>query len=90
MATRDDLNAERLRVSIYRRMPPEQRLLIAARLFEEGVELVRASIRQQQPEISDQALRQAVRERVLPRGMARQVQQALAAHEPRRSEAGTP
>jgi len=76
MATRDP-KTEALRVRIYRAMTPEQRIAIAARLFEDGVAIVRASILDAEPDIDDETLHQRVRERVLPRGLAREVREAM-------------
>jgi hypothetical protein len=75
MALRDE-RTERMRVSLYRRMTPEERILIAAQLFEDGVAIVRASILDQNPAIGAEELRERIRERVLPRGLARQVRLA--------------
>jgi hypothetical protein len=77
MALRDE-RTERTRVSLYRRMTPEERILIAAQLFEDGVAIVRASILDQNPAISAEELRERIRERVLPRGLAREVRLATA------------
>jgi len=62
-----DHETEALRVAIYWRMTGEQRLAIAMRMFDEGVELVRASILAQEPGISAKELQYRVRERVLGR-----------------------
>jgi hypothetical protein len=75
MAVRDE-QTERLRVRLYRRMTPEERILIAAQLFEDGVAIVRGSILDQNPAIGPEELSERIRERVLPRGLARQVRQA--------------
>ena len=72
-----DRETEALRVAIYRRMTPEQRLTIAMRMFDEGVELVRASILAQEPTISSEERQSRVRERVLGRDLAGQVREAL-------------
>ena len=77
MAVRDK-ETEGLRVALYRKMTPEQRILVAAQLFEDGVDIVRSSILDQDPDISPEELHERVRERVLPRGMARQVREGLA------------
>ena len=64
MAVRDD-RTEWLRVQMYRRMTPEQRIDIAARMFEEALEIVRGSILDWQPDISPEELEREVRRRVL-------------------------
>ncbi|NPV06999.1 MAG: hypothetical protein HPY83_03415 [Anaerolineae bacterium] len=69
MAVRDK-RTEALRVQIYRRMAPEQRMLIAAQMFEDGVEIVRGSILDRRPDWSPEEVEREVRRRVLPRGMA--------------------
>jgi len=69
MAMRD-AHTERLRVSLYRRMTPEERIWIAAQMFEDGVSIVRSSILDRYPDISLDELRYQVRRRVLPRGLA--------------------
>ena len=73
MAVRDE-RTEWLRVQLYRRMTPQQRILIAAQMFEDGVSIVRSSILDRYPDISPQMLRAEVRRRVLPRGLAGQVE----------------
>ena len=82
MAVRDK-ETEALRVALYRRMSPEERVLLAAQLFEDGVDIVRSSILDQEPDISLDELHWRIRERVLPRGLARQVREALARRERR-------
>jgi hypothetical protein len=69
MAERDP-KTERLRVEIYRRMTPQQRIEIAFEMIHEATEMVRASIRLRQPDISEDDLEFEVRRRVLPPGMA--------------------
>lgn len=69
MAIRDK-RTEWLRVRLYRRMTPQQRILIAAQLFEDGVSIVRSSILDRYPDISPEELRERIRQRVLPRGLA--------------------
>lgn len=71
MAVRDK-QTEWLRVQLYRRMPPEQRILIAAQLFEDGVSIVRSSILDRHADISPEVLHEQIRRRVLPRGLADQ------------------
>lgn len=69
MAVRDP-KTEWLRVEIYRRMTPQQRIAIALEMTHEAIEMVRASIRYRQPDISEDDLEFEVRRRVLPPGMA--------------------
>ena len=69
MAERDR-PTEWLRVQLYRRMTPQQRIEIAAQLFEDGVSFVRSSILDRDPDISPEELQYQVRRRVLPRGLA--------------------
>jgi hypothetical protein len=69
MAERDR-ETEWMRVQIYRRMTPQQRIEIAAQLFEEGASIVRSSILDRDPDISPEELEYQVRRRVLPRGLA--------------------
>jgi len=66
MAQRDKAT-EWLRVQAYRRMTPQQRIEIAAQMFEDGVSIVRSSILAQQPGIDAQALQRQIRWRVLGR-----------------------
>ncbi len=73
MAVRDK-RTEWLRVQIYRSMTPEQRLEIAAQMYEDGVEMVRDSIRYLHPDMDAEAVEREVRRRVLPRGMAELVE----------------
>ena len=75
MAVRDK-ETEWLRVQMYRRMMPEERIQIAAQLFEDGVSIVRSSILDRNPEISEKDLWHEIRQRVLPRGEADRVRGA--------------
>lgn len=75
MAVRDK-ETEWLRVQLYRRMTPQQRILIAVQLFEDGVSIVRSSILDQHPDISPEELHYQTRRRVLPRGLADRVKTA--------------
>lgn len=72
MAVRDK-RTEWLRVQIYRRMSGEQRIQIAAEMYEDGVDIVRSSILDRQPDISPEELRREVRRRLLPRGLPEHV-----------------
>ena len=69
MAVREK-QTEWLRVRLYRRMTPQERIRIAAQLFEDGVSIVRSSILDRNPEISAEDLQREIRRRVLPRGAA--------------------
>lgn len=71
MAVRDE-RTEWLRVEMYRRMSPEERVLVAARMFEDMVSVVRSSIVDAHPGIPADALEREVRRRVLPRGLGDQ------------------
>ncbi len=84
MAVRDP-ETEWLRVQIYRRMTPAERIEIAARMYEDAVSLVRSSILYRKPGISPQDLEYEVRRRVLPRGMAELTEEARRAHARRRT-----
>jgi len=55
---------------MYRQMTPEARVLIAARMFESAVSIVRSSILDRHPDVSPEELEHEVRRRVLPRGLA--------------------
>lgn len=79
MAARDS-GTEWLRVEIYRRMTPAERMEIAARMYEDSVSLVRSSILYRRPGISTDELEYEVRRRVLPRGMAELTEEARRAH----------
>ena len=69
MAERDP-KTEWLRVQLYRRMTPQQRIEIAAQLYDDGVGIVRSSILDRNPNIAPDALQREIRRRVLPRGAA--------------------
>ena len=69
MAVRDP-ETEWLRVQIYRKMTPAERVEIAARLYEDAVALVRSSILHRRPDIAPDDLEYEVRRRVLPAGLA--------------------
>jgi len=66
-----------MRVQIYRRMSGEQRIALAAEMFEDGIAIVRASILDRYPDISADELKRRLRRRVLPRGLALQVERYL-------------
>ena len=70
MAVRDDPEIERLRVQLYRRMTPQERIEVAAQMFEWAVAMVRDSIRQRYPDIPPEELWRQIRRRILPRGLA--------------------
>jgi len=72
-----DPDLEQLRVEAYRRMSGEQRIDIAADMFEDGVAIVRGSILDQQPDITPEELSQQIRRRVLPPELAEQVEAYL-------------
>ena len=72
-----DPQTEWLRVQIYRRMSGEQHIALAAEMFEDGIAIVRASILDRYPDISDDQLKREMRRRVLPRGLALQVERYL-------------
>lgn len=72
MAVRDE-RTEWMRVQMYRRMTPQQRILIAAKMFEEMISIVRSSILDHNPDISPEELQREVRRRALPRGLAEKV-----------------
>ena len=69
MAVRDPAT-ESLRVQMYRRMTPAERVAIAAQMYEEAIALLRSSILYRTPDIAPDDLEFEVRRRVLPRGMA--------------------
>jgi hypothetical protein len=75
MAVRDH-ETEWVRVQTYRRMAPAERMAIAAHMYEDAVELVRASILYRNPGIATDDLEYEVRRRVLPRGMAELTERA--------------
>jgi hypothetical protein len=76
MAVRDE-QVEWLRVELYRRMTPQQRMRIAARLFEDGISIVRSSILDRHPDIDPHELHCQIRRRVLPSGLADRVEAAI-------------
>ncbi|MEZ4709272.1 MAG: hypothetical protein R3A44_18835 [Caldilineaceae bacterium] len=77
MAVRDP-DTEWLRVQIYRRMTPQERMWIAAQMYEDGVATVRAAILDRQPNLTPPELQREVRRRLLPRDLFEKVEAALA------------
>ena len=77
MAVRDPKN-EWLRVKIYRNMTSQQRILLAAQMYEDGITMVRSSILDRHPDISQQELDRQVRRRLLPRNLFEKIEAALA------------
>jgi hypothetical protein len=69
MAVRDPAT-EWMRVQMYRRMTPAERMDIAAQMYEDAIMLVRASVLYRTPDIAPGDLEYEVRRRVLPRGLA--------------------
>ena len=76
MAVRDP-QTEGLRVQIYRRMTPQQRILIAAQLYEDGVTTTRSAILDRRPDISQNELERQLRRRLLSRNLFEKVEAAL-------------
>jgi hypothetical protein len=72
-----DPEIELLRIEAYRRMGGERRIDVTADMFEDGVAIVRASILDQQPDITPEELSQQIRRRVLPPELAEQVEAYL-------------
>ena len=72
-----DPQTEWLRVQIYRRMSGEQRIALAAEMYEDGVAIVRAAILDRYPDIGADDLKRQMRRRVLPRSLALQVERHL-------------
>ncbi len=81
-----DPETEWVRVQIYRRMSGEQRIALAAEMFEDGVAIVRASILDRYPDSSADELKRQVRWRVLPHGLALQVERYLQNMQTRESQ----
>ncbi len=85
-----DRHTEYLRIQAYRRMSGEEKIELAAQMFEDGVQIVRDSILFRNPSISEEELNRQIRRRVLPRDLAEKVERYL--QERRRGEhpAGNP
>ena len=64
MAQRD-AKTEWLRVQTYRKMKPQERIQLAADMFDDGVSIVRSSILDRHPDISAEELKREIRRRVL-------------------------
>ena len=62
-----DPQSEWRRVQIYRRITPQQRMLIAAQMYEDGVATARAAILDRRPDISQNELARQLRRRLLSR-----------------------
>lgn len=77
MAVRDP-QTEGLRIQIYRNMTPQQRILLAAQMYEDGVSTARSAILDRRPDISREELDRQVRRRLLPRNLFEKVESALA------------
>lgn len=73
MAVRDP-ETEQMRVNIYRQMTPQERMLIAAQLYEEGIANMRAAILDRHPDFSEIELEREIRRRLLPRALFLQVE----------------
>ena len=73
MAVRDP-KTEQIRVDIYRKMTPQERMLIAAQLYEEGIANMRAAILDRHPDFSTSELTREMRRRLLPRPLFLQVE----------------
>ena len=66
MAVRDP-KTEQLRIEIYRNMTPQERMLIAAQLYEDGIANMRAAILDRGPNLSEREIEREIRRRLLPR-----------------------
>ena len=77
MAVRD-AETEWLRVQIYRRMTPQERMWIAAQMYEDGVSIMRNAILDRQPHLSPPEVAREIRRRLLPRDLFEKVETALA------------
>ncbi len=66
-------------MQIYRRISGEQRIALAAEMYEDGVAIVRASILDRYPDLGADELEWQVRRRILPRELALQVERYLQA-----------
>lgn len=76
MAVRDP-KTEKIRVNIYRKMTPQERMLIAAQLYNEGVENMRTAILDRSPDLSEVELEREMRRRLLPRSLFLRVEAYL-------------
>ncbi len=73
MAVRDPAT-EQLRIHLYRRMTPQERIRIAAQMYEDGIANMRAAILDRHPDLSELALAREMRRRLLPRALFHQVE----------------
>jgi len=67
----------RRQLARYRQMTPGERLAIAADVTNAGMRLLADAIRQQQPDIDEEAIRREIRRRLLPRELFAAVEQHL-------------
>ncbi|MFN8487426.1 MAG: hypothetical protein U0350_07535 [Caldilineaceae bacterium] len=77
MAVRDS-RTEGLRVQIYRQMSPQQRMWIAAQLYEDSISIIRSAILDRNPNLPPDALKRQIRRRLLPKSLFQKVEAALA------------
>lgn len=76
MAVRDP-KTEKIRVEIYRQMAPEQKMLIAAQMYEDAIANMRSAILDRHPHFTEMELKREIRRRILPRHLFREVETHL-------------
>ncbi|MCX6046441.1 MAG: hypothetical protein NT075_15165 [Chloroflexi bacterium] len=77
MAIRDP-QTEWIRIQLYRQMTPQQRMWLAAQMYEDGVAIARSSILDRYPNISPEEMARQLRRRLLPRHLFEEVEKYLA------------
>lgn len=61
-------------MQLYRDMTPQERINIAAQLYEDGIAITRSSILARRPDISPEELEREIRRRLLSRQLFEQVE----------------
>jgi len=77
MAVRDP-QTEWLRVQIYRQMSPQQRMWLAAQMYEDSISIIRSAILDRHPHLTQYELARQIRRRLLSPALFREVEAALA------------
>lgn len=84
MAVRDP-KTEELRVNIYRQMTPQERMLVAAQIYEDGIANMRSAILDRHPTLSPVELEREMRRRLLPRPLFLKVEAFLKERDQKRA-----
>jgi len=88
MAVRDP-KTEQIRIDIYRRMSGEQKVLIAAQMYEDAIANMRYAILDRYPDFTEEEIKREIRRRILTRDEFLKVEAHLEARRHQEAENGS-